>query len=586
METGSGSHDKIFKSSDKKRRGRPPLVARPVDFGCNECEKKFKRKVLMKEHMVTAHGKGSRYTCFVCQRGFYSRNHMLRHVKGHEVAMQPEKQYLPEDLLGKLVAEGSVLYLGVQIEAASVCLTCGKVYRNKDSKRKHEEYYKDKETHYRRGTNEDPKPYIRTDTFCVPCDKDFCSDGSKKAHVLKKHSEREAKVKIAAKKDAKSIKCILDCSTTFETSEQLSAHMEVGDHDGIFFFTCSKCPKKFGSTGEMKQHMEDSHGSKKVKEELMRQTKAENTEIKRVVENVVQSQASNEQSIVKSTKMQIKNDPGPKDSNIQIFEFSGVDDQLEEDEEEELSFCEDDNALKYKDYLKCDECGKFLPSESSLQIHIRIHEEQKIHVCKSSKSCTAKFYTLEQFSAHRLSHHGEDVAARSRVKCEVCGKLANTKSELRYHMAKHVTERNFVCIECGLRFKCPRSLKTHALIHTGVKKHKCEQCDFASFTRSNLRTHIRQNHEDLGEHNVCERCGKKCVSAYALKLHVDRHNLESKFKCSTCGAAFKDQQNRRNHELIHDDIKDFTCSICAKQFRQKCQLTTHMKRHNGVRYFK
>ena len=90
MEAVSVTHDTIFKSSDKKKRGRPPLVARPVDFGCNECEKKFKRKVLMKEHMVTAHGKGSRYTCFICQRGFYSRNHMLRHVKGHEVAMQPD----------------------------------------------------------------------------------------------------------------------------------------------------------------------------------------------------------------------------------------------------------------------------------------------------------------------------------------------------------------------------------------------------------------------------------------------------------------------------------------------------------------
>ena len=60
MEAVSVTHDTIFKSSDKKKRGRPPLVARPVDFGCNECEKKFKRKVLMKEHMVTAHGKGSR----------------------------------------------------------------------------------------------------------------------------------------------------------------------------------------------------------------------------------------------------------------------------------------------------------------------------------------------------------------------------------------------------------------------------------------------------------------------------------------------------------------------------------------------
>ena len=41
---------------------------------------------------------------------------MLNHVKSHEVAMQPEKQYLPEDLLASLTEDGSVSYCGVEIK--------------------------------------------------------------------------------------------------------------------------------------------------------------------------------------------------------------------------------------------------------------------------------------------------------------------------------------------------------------------------------------------------------------------------------------------------------------------------------------
>lgn len=589
METDSGN--------DKKKRGRPALLTGPVDFDCPECGKKFKRKVLMKEHGVSVHDRGARFTCFVCQKGFYSRNQMLNHVKSHEEAMQPEKRYLPEDLLTSLTEDGSVSYRGVEIKIDSACLVCGRVYRNKENKRRHEDYYRDKETHSRKTVNENRQPYIKTDSFCLPCDKDFCNNGSKRNHELRKHPE----IRSPILKGPKNIKCILDCKRRFGDNEQLEKHMAVGDHNGIFFFTCSKCPKKFGSTAEMKKHMLHSHEGRNVKTEI----RADKTDEIKVFDLVpsVQSSIKNEEihSDSPESRSQLKTsrincvvneenlENGSDDNTIietsETNENTNIDDDQDSSEEEMDQKSDLVLDLKYRDYLKCDECGKYLPSSTSLQVHQRIHEEQKIHVCKSDKECKARFYTLEEFNTHKLSQHGEDIGARSRAKCKVCGKLSNTRSELKTHMSTHATERNFVCIECGLRFKCARTLKTHALIHTGVKKQKCDKCDFASYTRSNLRTHIRQNHEDLGDHNECASCGKKCISAYALKIHVDRHSLESRFKCGSCDTAFRDPQTRRNHEKIHDDIKDYQCSLCAKQFRQSSQLTIHMKRHNGVKTY-
>ena len=601
METNTKNENISLNICDKKKRGRPALLTGPVDFDCTECGKKFNRKVLMKEHGVSVHRSGARYTCFVCQKGFYSRNQMLNHVKSHEVAMQPEKQYLPEDLLASLTEDGSVSYCGVEIKVDSACLVCGKVYRNKDNKRKHEDYYRDKETHSRKTVNENRQPYIKTDSFCFLCDKDFCNNASKRNHELKKHPENRSPLV----KGPKNIKCILDCTRSFVNNEQLEKHMVIGDHNGIFFFTCSNCPKKFGSTGEMKKHMIHSHEGRNVKAEMR------GGQIDKI--NVFELDPCVKSSI-KSEKIHLKEYSPESGSRTKTSQFNCVDTRaenklaseskyntiIEKSESKEKTDTDNDQDsseeemqqkidldlaldLKYKDYLKCDECGKYLPSTASLQIHQRIHEEQKIHVCKSGKECKARFYNLEEFKDHKLSQHGEDIGARSRAKCEVCGKLSNTRSELKTHMTTHAAERNFVCIECGLRFKCARTLKTHALIHTGVKKQKYDKCDFASYTRSNLRTHIRQNHEDLGDHNQCSSCGKKCISAYALKIHVDRHSLESKFKCGSCDTAFRDPQTRRNHEKIHDDIKDYQCTLCAKQFRQCSQLTIHMKRHNGVK---
>ena len=588
MEANSGTEKVSF---TKGKRGRPALLTGPVDFDCPECGKKFKRKVLMKEHGVSVHGRGARFTCFVCQKGFYSRNQMLNHVKSHEEAMQPEKQYLPEDLLVSLTQDGSVSYRGVEIKSDSVCLVCGKVYRNKDTKRRHEDYYRDKKTHRRRTANENGHNYIKTDSFCLPCDKDFCNNASKRNHELKKHPE----IKSPTGKGPKNIKCILDCSKRFGDNDELKRHMIVGDHTGIFFFTCSKCPKKFGSTSEMKKHMLHSHkggdgksetrGGQPEENKVVPIKKEEQLPKEDIFPNYSQESESQTNFVADAKSEENLENESPDNTIVEKSEMeekTNIGDDEDSSGEEENQKSDLVLDLKYKDYLKCDECGKYLPSSTSLQIHQRIHEEQKIHVCKSGNECKARFYTLGEITAHKLSQHGEAIGARSRAKCEVCGKLSNTRSELKTHMTTHATERNFVCIECGLRFKCARTLKTHALIHTGVKKQKCDQCDFASYTRSNLRTHIRQNHEDLGDHNECPSCGKKCISAYALKIHVDRHSLESRFKCGTCDTAFRDTQTRRNHEKIHDDVKDFQCSQCAKQFRQKTALTIHMKRHNGV----
>ena len=53
-------------------------------FMCSECGKVFKSKYSVKDHEVEKHGRTARYSCFVCEKGFYNRHVMLSHVVVHD----------------------------------------------------------------------------------------------------------------------------------------------------------------------------------------------------------------------------------------------------------------------------------------------------------------------------------------------------------------------------------------------------------------------------------------------------------------------------------------------------------------------
>ena len=80
--------------------------------------------------------------------------------------------------------------------------------------------------------------------------------------------------------------------------------------------------------------------------------------------------------------------------------------------------------------------------------------------------------------------------------CPVCGKVSNTRSDLKKHMITHSDERPYPCRHwpCGKSFKDQSNRLKHERIHTDEKPFNCRFCGTAFRCQSSRSKHERQVH--------------------------------------------------------------------------------------------
>ena len=255
----------------------------------------------------------------------------------------------------------------------------------------------------------------------------------------------------------------------------------------------------------------------------------------------------------------------------------------------------DEHFKSKEDYIKhknefhkpfpCTHCECKYGSAFALKKH---HKEKHSDICKKGVPIKVEGNGVEDTVPIQRCNIEELSEKRDKTKpkltCEVCGKLWNTKHDLKSHMMKHSSEKNYTCLECGKQFKREESLKHHVLRHKGIKNHHCEECGEGFVSTASMTTHKRNAHPEYGVY-ICQECNKDCKNKYSLKRHMMGHTGERPFECTWegCDKRFALAQIRDVHERLHKGIKEFHCTLCPKQFMQSQHLSVHMKRHNGIK---
>lgn len=146
--------------------------------------------------------------------------------------------------------------------------------------------------------------------------------------------------------------------------------------------------------------------------------------------------------------------------------------------------------VKKKSSFPCKQCGAVFPADSKRKAHINT-EHKGIAGDSVCRICKARFKNYYQKTRHMVQVHNAEG-----VKCEVCDKRFNLKSNLISHMRNvHLKERPYECSVCNMGFFIKRQMLYHYMAtHTNERNFKCEVCGKAYATQCSKRKHMKKNH--------------------------------------------------------------------------------------------
>ncbi|XP_034048603.1 PR domain zinc finger protein 12-like isoform X1 [Thalassophryne amazonica] len=95
------------------------------------------------------------------------------------------------------------------------------------------------------------------------------------------------------------------------------------------------------------------------------------------------------------------------------------------------------------------------------------------HACDGSSTCSPS----------------SSSTSAGRMRCVICHRGFNSRSNLRSHMRIHTLDKPFVCRFCNRRFSQSSTLRNHVRLHTGERPYKCHVCQSAYSQLAGLRAH-------------------------------------------------------------------------------------------------
>jgi len=168
------------------------------------------------------------------------------------------------------------------------------------------------------------------------------------------------------------------------------------------------------------------------------------------------------------------------------------------------------------------------------------------------------------------------------VVADVCHQQSGTQAvrKTRVRSAGSVTQLpsgTKSCHVCSKSFSSESNLRRHVRVNHEASQFRCHVCSAVFKRIDSLVRHKRSSHADL----CCSVCHAVFDTADAKSTHDCRRASEKKLSCDDCGKSFVNRSNLNKHSyLVHGGVK-FHCNECPKFFRRSMTLTLHLwKSHN------
>ncbi|XP_072919607.1 zinc finger and BTB domain-containing protein 41-like [Hemitrygon akajei] len=331
--------------------------------------------------------------------------------------------------------------------------------------------------------------FQRKEQKCPFCNKLHASKKTLAKHVKRFHPDNIQEFFTARKKRSEAWRCDV-CNKTFTRRPHLEEHMILHTQDKPFKcsyceehfksrfarlkhqekfhlgpFPCDICGRQFNDTGNLKRHIECTHGGK------------------RKWTCLICGKSVRERTTLKE-HLRIHSGEKPHLCSIcgQSFRH-GSSYRLH------LRVHHDDKRYE------CEECGKTFIRHDHLTKHRRTHSGEKAHQCEECGKC---FGRRDHLSVHyRSVHLGEKVWQKYKAtlhQCEVCKKEFKGKSSLDMHFRTHSGEKPYKCQVCNQAFRIQKTLTKHMVTHSDARPFNCHHCNATFKRKDKLKYHMDHVH--------------------------------------------------------------------------------------------
>lgn len=214
-------------------------------------------------------------------------------------------------------------------------------------------------------------------------------------------------------------------------------------------------------------------------------------------------------------------------------------------------------------------------------VELTSQEEMKLHLLdhkfdsgpQKCNQCPLIFKTRHFYEKHVESCHSEPL---NQI-CQICGKICQSRIQLRSHLRNHDQTLKYKCNfgGCSKAFRVKHHLDNHMRAHT---KESPFVCDFsgcpARFRQKHALTiHMRKHNNEF---ITCEQCKSPFVTQFQLNKHLEK-----------CNGTFKPLKTRVTSNIKREiDPSDavFKCSVvdCTEKFKAKVTLEKHLTKFHQV----
>ena len=231
--------------------------------------------------------------------------------------------------------------------------------------------------------------------------------------------------------------------------------------------------------------------------------------------------------------------------------------------------------------FQCPQCGKRYPSNSKLNIHMRIHTGELPYKCDI---CDRRFMTQTHLRRH--VPRCEEGKGAPKYNCINLLELDASKKEVGKTNVKPKSKAKNSGVAISSKGK--ESNKSS----DDEKVFRCPNCYNIFSNKATFVKHLKEHKEEKAVDGLytCKKCGKCYERKYNLKVHMKLHDGSAPYACKQCGFSCLRKYNYQMHMDWHRKqkvakkmgpafLKKFRCNFCKKSFQNAGHLAFHTKSH-------